>query len=93
MTGLGHERKSVTATRMSPYMSSDPARHNAAYMDHHRTEDGTKLLDGTFAKATCSFGIESQIPWLPIDDDLPRARTEDGPVFISAKEAVERGEG
>jgi hypothetical protein len=45
------------------------------------------------APPTQHFGIESQMPWLTIDDDLPRAHTEDGPVFISAKEAVERGEG
>ncbi len=38
-------------------------------------------------------GIESQIPWLTIDDDLPRARTEDDPDFIAAEEAAERGEG
>ena len=45
------------------------------------------------APPTQHFGIESQIPWLSIDDDLPRARTEDDPDFIAAKEAVERGEG
>ncbi len=27
------------------------------------------------------FGIESQVPWLHIDDDLPRHRTEDDPDF------------
>jgi len=34
--------------------SSDPACHNAAYMDHHNTGDGTYLSDGSFAKRTCS---------------------------------------
>ena len=37
------------------------------------------------------LGIESQIPWLRIDDDLPRWRTEDYPEFIAAKAAVEQG--
>jgi len=27
------------------------------------------------------WGIESQVPWLHIDDDLPRHRTEDDPEF------------
>ncbi len=38
-------------------------------------------------------GIESQIPWDIIHDDLGSCRTEDDPVFIAAKEAAERGEG
>ncbi len=41
---------------------------------------------------TLHCGVESQIPWLTIDDDLPRERTEDGPDFIAAKAAVEQGE-
>ena len=32
-------------------------------------------------------GIESQVPWLKIDDDLPRWKTEDDPHFIAAAEA------
>ncbi len=39
------------------------------------------------------LGIESQIPWLRIDDDLPRWRTEDYPEYRAAKAAAERGEG
>ena len=38
-------------------------------------------------------GIESQIPWDIIHDDLPRRRTEDEPDTIAAKEAAERGGG
>ncbi len=32
---------------------------------------------------TCHCGIESQLPWLKIDDDLPRRKTEDDPSFIA----------
>ncbi len=38
-------------------------------------------------------GIESQIPWNVIHDDLPRWRTEDDPDFVAAKEAAERSAG
>ena len=38
---------------------------------------------------TQHFGIESQVPWLTIDDDLPRARSEDDPDFIAAQTAAE----
>lgn len=34
-------------------------------------------------------GIESQVPWLKIDDDLPRWKTEDDPHFIAAVKAKE----
>ena len=37
-------------------------------------------------------GIESQIPWNTIHDDLPRWRTEDDPDYIAAKKAAEQGE-
>ena len=33
-------------------------------------------------------GIESQLPWLKIDDGLPRWTTEDDPYFIAATEAT-----
>jgi hypothetical protein len=33
---------------------------------------------GDFPPA-CHFGVESQLPWLEINDDLPRIRTEDDP--------------
>ena len=32
-------------------------------------------------------GIESQVPWLKIDDDLPRWKTEDDPYFVAAMQA------
>ncbi len=38
------------------------------------------------------WGVESQVPWLTIDDGLPRTRTEDEPEFIAAKAALEQGE-
>ena len=28
-------------------------------------------------------GIESQVPWLKIDDVLPRWRTEDDPMYVA----------
>ena len=37
-------------------------------------------------------GVESQVPWLTIDDDLPRMRTDDNPNFVALKAAAERGE-
>jgi hypothetical protein len=36
-------------------------------------------------------GIESQIAWDVIHDDLPQWRTEDDPDYIAAKEAAEKG--
>lgn len=33
-------------------------------------------------------GIESQLPWLKIDDALPRWRTEDDPALIAAQTAA-----
>jgi hypothetical protein len=38
------------------------------------------------------WGVESQVPWLTIDDDLPRMRTEEDAEFLAAKAAVEEGE-
>jgi hypothetical protein len=37
-------------------------------------------------------GVENQVPWLTIDDDLPRMRLDDNPNFQTIKAAVERGE-
>ena len=37
-------------------------------------------------------GIESQIPWDIIHDDLGSCRTEDDPDYIAAKKAAEQGE-
>jgi hypothetical protein len=39
------------------------------------------------------WGVESQVPWLTIDDDLPHMRTEDDPDFVAAQATVEPGEG
>ena len=41
---------------------------------------------------TLHCGVESQVPWLTIDDDLPRVRTEDDPDFIAAVAAAGQGE-
>ena len=37
----------------------------------------------------CHLGIESQVKWDIIHDELPKWRTEDDPNFIKAKEALE----
>ena len=37
-------------------------------------------------------GVEGRVPWLSIDDDLPRLRTDDNPEFHAVKAAAE-GEG
>jgi hypothetical protein len=37
-------------------------------------------------------GIESQIPWNVIHDDLPRMRTEDDPDVVAAQAAVDQAE-
>ncbi len=37
---------------------------------------------------TCHFGVESQLPWLDISDDLPRIRTEDDPELSGRWTAV-----
>ena len=37
------------------------------------------------------WGIESQMPWLAIHDDLPRIRTEEDPDFIAHSTAIEQG--
>jgi adenylate cyclase len=39
---------------------------------------------------TSHCGIESQVPWLKIDDELPRRRTEDDPSFIAIIEATDK---
>jgi hypothetical protein len=41
----------------------------------------------------CHSGIESQMPWLTIDDELPRWRTEDDPDMIAAEAAAKQREG
>ena len=36
-------------------------------------------------------GVESQLPWITIDDDLPRKRTDDNPNFQTMKAALDQG--
>ncbi|MDP6475419.1 MAG: GFA family protein [Alphaproteobacteria bacterium] len=43
-----------------------------------------------YAPPNQHFGIESQLPWLTIDDDLPRAHSENDPGFIAGKAAVDQ---
>ena len=38
-------------------------------------------------------GIESQMPWLKIDDSLPRWRTEDDPYMIAAETTAKERDG
>ena len=38
-------------------------------------------------------GIESQVPWLVIDDDLPRMRTDENPDVAALREATDQDEG
>jgi hypothetical protein len=42
---------------------------------------------------TCHCGIESQLSWLKIDDDLPRRKTEDDPAFIAIAKGGDDGSG
>ena len=37
---------------------------------------------------SCHFGVESQLPWLEINDDLPRIRTEDDPELAACWTSV-----
>lgn len=45
------------------------------------------------APPTLHMGIESQVPWLSIEDDLPRHHTDDVDSFKAAKAAADKGEG
>ena len=38
-------------------------------------------------------GVESQVPWLTMADDLPRMRTDDNPNFHAIEAAAKRREG
>ena len=58
----------------------------------HGVPAGTLDHPEEWPPITCHSGIESQIPWDVIHDDLPQWRTEDDPDYIAAKEAAERGE-
>ena len=42
---------------------------------------------------TCHFGVESQLPWLEINDDLPRIRTEDDPELAACWTGVGQPKG
>ncbi len=37
---------------------------------------------------TLHVGIESQMPWLDVHDDLPRVRYKDSPAMVAAWESV-----
>ena len=37
---------------------------------------------------TWHVGVESQMPWVDINDNLPRVRTEDSPAIVEAWESV-----
>ncbi len=39
------------------------------------------------------YGIESQVPWRVIHDDLPRLRTDESSLLVAVQSAVEQGEG
>src|SRR5215467_5743892 len=59
-----------------------------------RTPQGHSVMVGTldhpdeWPPNEAHTGIESQIPWNIIHDDLPRWRTEDDPDFNAAKKAA-----
>jgi adenylate cyclase len=61
-----------------------------------RTPQGHSVMVGTldhpedWPPDAGHSGIESQIPWNVIHDDLPRTRTEDDPDFIAARKAAEQ---
>jgi hypothetical protein len=64
-----------------------------------RTPQGHSVMIGTLDKPEewppneCHSGIESQLPWDVIHDDLPRERTEDSSDYIAARAAAERRDG
>jgi hypothetical protein len=61
-----------------------------------RSADGHGVMIGTldhpeeWPPNEAHTGIESQIPWNVIHDDLPRNRTEEDPKINAAKESAER---
>jgi hypothetical protein len=61
-----------------------------------RTPQGHSVMIGTLDHTEewppneCHSGIESQLPWDVIHDDLPRWRTEDDRDYIAAKAVAER---
>jgi class 3 adenylate cyclase len=42
---------------------------------------------------TCHFGVESRLPWLNIDDELPRIRTEDDALLAGCWTAIGQPKG
>jgi len=59
-----------------------------------RDSDGFGVMIGSLDHPedfppTGHSGIESKLPWLKIDDDLPRWKTEDDPYFIAAAKATD----
>ncbi len=65
---------------------------------HHHTPDESEYLAIRLATMdnpadfppTLHFGVESQLPWLDINDDLPRIRTDDDPEMQRRWAAVGR---
>ncbi len=43
-----------------------------------------------YAPPNQHLGVESQVPWLTIDDDLTRAHSENGLEFIADKTAIDQ---
>ena len=37
---------------------------------------------------TCHFGVENELPWLDINDDLPRLRTSDDPELAASWQRI-----
>jgi hypothetical protein len=64
-----------------------------------RSPQGHSVMVGTldhpeeWPPNDCHSGIESQLPWDIIHDDLPRERTEDSLDFIAARAVAERRDG
>ncbi len=59
-----------------------------------RSSDGFGVMIGSLDRPqdfppTSHTGIESQVPWLKINDDLPRWKTEDDPYFVAATKATD----
>ena len=59
-----------------------------------RSSDGFGVMIGSLDRPqdfppTSHTGIESQVPWLKINDDLPRWETEDDPYFVAATKATD----
>ena len=52
------------------------------------TQLGLRRWTALKISPACHFGVENQLPWLEINDDLPRIRTEDDPELAACWTAV-----